>query len=119
MKFKIDESLHSDCAKLLREGGHDALSVYDQKLSGSADTKIAEVCKEEQRILISADLDFSDVRHFPPAEYPGFIVIREKNQSKYKQLESIEKIIPILDKKAIQGFLWIVKGDKIRIRPHK
>ena len=117
MKFKIDESLHSDCATLLKEANHDALTVHDQEMTGASDITLADVCKKEQRILISADLDFSDVRHFPPKEYAGLIVIRSKNQSKHKQLETIGKIIPLLDKKAIHGYLWIVRGNKIRVRP--
>jgi hypothetical protein len=29
MQFKIDENLHSDAADLLRQHGHDALTVYE------------------------------------------------------------------------------------------
>ena len=117
MKFKIDESLHSDCARILLGANRDALTVYDQKINGASDTKLAQVCKREGQILISAYLDFSDVRNFPPQEHPGLIVIRSRNQSKHHQLELIKNIIPILDERAIHGYLWIVRGDKIRVPP--
>ncbi len=32
MQFKIDENLHADAADLLRQHGHDALTVFEQGL---------------------------------------------------------------------------------------
>jgi len=37
-KFKIDENLPLEVTQVLRSGGHDASSVYDQKLAGCPDT---------------------------------------------------------------------------------
>ena len=71
MQFKIDENLHSDVADLLRQCGHDALTVVDQGLRGHSDGEIAGVCQREARALITLDLDFSDIREFPPAHYSG------------------------------------------------
>ncbi len=36
MKFKIDENLPQEVAAVLRGSGHDAVSVFDQALSGKA-----------------------------------------------------------------------------------
>jgi hypothetical protein len=33
MRFKVDENLHSDFADLLRQHGHDALTVYEQVMT--------------------------------------------------------------------------------------
>jgi hypothetical protein len=49
MLFKIDENLHEEVAGLLREHGHDALSVYEQRLRGIPDDDLAAVCKREGR----------------------------------------------------------------------
>ena len=76
MKFKIDDNLHTDAAALLRQHGHDALTVYDQGLQGEADSEIASVCQHEQRVILTLDLDFSDIRHYPPTVYHGIIVLR-------------------------------------------
>lgn len=58
MQFKIDENVHSDVADLLRQQGHDALTVYDQGLQGGSDANIVAVCRQEQRTLLTLDLDF-------------------------------------------------------------
>ena len=58
MKFKIDENLPTECADVLRQAGHDAKPVWNQGLRGKADPLIADVCQEEERILVTLDRDF-------------------------------------------------------------
>jgi predicted nuclease of predicted toxin-antitoxin system len=55
MQFKTDENLHSDVADLLRQHGHDALTVYEQGLRGAADLDIATVCRQEQRAIVTLE----------------------------------------------------------------
>lgn len=43
MKFKVDENLPVEAATILREAGHDALTVHDQGLRGAFDPKLREV----------------------------------------------------------------------------
>jgi len=38
MLFKIDENLSAELAEMLAAAGHDALTVYDQKLAGEPET---------------------------------------------------------------------------------
>lgn len=66
MRFKVDENLHEDVADWLRQQGHDALTVHDQGLRGSADAVIAEVCRLEGRAILTQDLDFSNIFAYPP-----------------------------------------------------
>ena len=53
MQFKVDENLRSDAADLMRQHGHDALTVREQGLRGSADADVAAVCKQEARALVT------------------------------------------------------------------
>ena len=66
MRFKVDESLHVEVADLLRGQGHDALTVFDQGLRGRNDHALADICRTENRVLLSLDLDFSNILMFPP-----------------------------------------------------
>ena len=71
MKFKIDENLPVEVAEQLQQANYDALTVYDQEVVGAIDESIAKVCLAEEGILVTLDLDFSDIRAYPPEEYPG------------------------------------------------
>jgi predicted nuclease of predicted toxin-antitoxin system len=76
VRFKLDENLPPDASTLLSNSGHDALTIWDQGLQGRPDAQIAEVCQEEQRTLITLDLDFADIRAYPPNQYSRLIVMR-------------------------------------------
>ena len=61
---------------LFTEAGHDAVTVYDQRMNGAADPDLAAVCLNEDRILVTSDLDFTDIRTYPPEQYSGIVVFR-------------------------------------------
>ena len=46
MKFKIDENLPVEVADLLRRSDHDAATVLEEELGGSADFDIALICRQ-------------------------------------------------------------------------
>lgn len=116
MQFKIDENLHSDAAELLRQHGHDALTVHEQGLRGGADSDIADVCRQEERAIVTLDLDFLDIRDYPPQDYHGIIVLRLNDQSRASVLNVLVRIIPMFDTESPVGHLWIVDEHQVRIR---
>ncbi|MCP3957168.1 MAG: hypothetical protein GY719_04890 [bacterium] len=116
MRFKIDENLPVDLAKLLRESGHDAETVYDEDLIGAPDPEIVALCQSENRVVVTFDLDFSDIRAYPPAEHQGLVVLRLKRQDRDHVLKTMERLLPLFEEEEIAGKLWIVDEERIRIR---
>lgn len=96
MKFKIDENLPIEAAEMLRQEGHDALTIFDQNMSGEADAQIASVCQREGRVIVSLDLDFADIRAYPPRDFAGLIVLRLKQQDKIHVLGIFERLMKAL-----------------------
>ena len=76
MQFKLDENLPPSAAELLRSLGHDVMTVYDQGLQNCIDPEVLAACQGEGKILLSLDLDFSNILVFPPERYAGLIVLR-------------------------------------------
>lgn len=116
MKFKVDENLPIDAAVLLKNAGHDALTVHDEKLTGCQDTDIAAVCAIENRILLTLDLGFADIRAYPPSKYPGIIVFRLSRQDKRNVLQAISRLLRVFDTHLVENKLWIVEERLVRIR---
>jgi predicted nuclease of predicted toxin-antitoxin system len=116
MKFKTDENLPAEVAEAMRAAGHDAVSVLEQDLGGWADPSVAEICRSEGRVLVSLDADFADVRAYPPQDYPGILVIRLKRQDKDSILAVVPRILRMLQLETIEHRLWIVTGERVRIR---
>lgn len=118
LAFKVDENLPVELAELLRAQGHDAMTVRDQQLGGRVDPEIAQVCKNEGRALITLDLDFANVRAYPPHEHPGIIVLRVQRQDRTTVLSVASGMFPLLGREALSGMLWIVEPDRVRIWRH-
>lgn len=116
MKFKLDENLPSEAVALLARWGHDVSSVTLQGLSGVSDGHLSEVCRAEDRALITLDLDFADVRHFPPADHPGLIVLRLSRQGATDVLLTLDRIASRLALDPPSGRLWIVDRAGLRVR---
>ena len=116
MRFKVDENLPHEIAALLVAHGHDAATVGDQNLTGANDESIAHICTSEDRVLVTLDLDFADIRAYPPQQYPGFVVLRLARHDKLHVLAVLERAIPELGRQKWQHQLWIVEERQIRIR---
>lgn len=116
MNFKIDENLPSEVANLLISAGHDAETVFDEGLVGAADQNITEVCTSENRALVTLDVDFSNVRAYPPKDHSGLVVLRLRRQDKPHVLKVVSQIIDMFEHERLVGHLWIVEEDRIRIR---
>jgi len=116
MRFKTDENLPVEVARLMLSHGHDALTVQDQELGGTTDPRLAAVCNAENRILVTLDTDFSDIRQYPPGSHPGIIVFRISRQDKVSILSVTRRLLQSLSQQSPMGDLWIVDERRIRVR---
>lgn len=117
MRFKVDENLPVHVASLLRTAGHEADTVMDEGLGGAIDDSIANRCREEERIVVTLDVDFANIRAYPPEQYAGLIVLRLASQHKPHVLAVFERIMPLLKIESPRGHLWIVTEHGVRIHP--
>jgi predicted nuclease of predicted toxin-antitoxin system len=116
MEFKVDENLPIEVAEVLRNAGHGALTIQDQLMVGNPDPQVAAVCQAEGRALVTLDLDFSNIRTYPPADYHGIVVLRPHSQAKPSVLNLISLVLPTLSTEPLKGNLWIVEENGVRIR---
>lgn len=71
---------------------------------------------DENRRLVTLDLDFCDIKRFPPMNSPGVIVIRAQGQITFNMLERlVAQFLLYLTKNDPTGKLWIVEPGRIRI----
>lgn len=92
------------------------MSVLDQQLRGWIDPGIAAICQAEERTLVTLDVDFADVRTYPPRLFAGILVLRLRRQDKPTILKSLERAMRLFPFEAIGQRLWIVEEERVRIR---
>ncbi len=116
MKFKLDENLPVEAADILKQAGYDTETVFSENLVGTSDPNLAEHCQREERILLTLDMDFADIRAYPPKECPGLIVLRLARQDKLHILNIFERIAKLVGEEKPASKLWIVEESLVRIR---
>jgi predicted nuclease of predicted toxin-antitoxin system len=116
VKFKIDENLPSDTAGLLRSAGIDAVTVGQQGLNGAPDPAVANACLLEERVLITLDVGFADIRTYPPGSHPGIVVMRPSSQDKATVMGIVTRLLGLVQAEPLEGKLWVVDDDRMRIR---
>jgi predicted nuclease of predicted toxin-antitoxin system len=116
LTFKVDENLPEDVAAAFRDAGYEASTARSQGLAGVEDARLSEVARREGRVFVTLDVDFGDIRAYPPDEYPGIIVLRMARQDKTRILAAIRRMLPLLGTEAVTRRLWVVEEHAVRIR---
>jgi predicted nuclease of predicted toxin-antitoxin system len=116
MRAKLDENLPVEAAELLRTAGWECDLVYDEGLAGADDPEGAAACQAGARVLFTLDLDFADIRAYPPSDYVGIVVLRPTEPSRRQALELITRVLPVLSAEWTEHRLWIVEPTRVRVR---
>jgi predicted nuclease of predicted toxin-antitoxin system len=116
MRGKLDENLPVEAAELLRTAGWECDSVYDEGLAGADDPDVAAACQAGARVLFTLDLDFADIRAYPPSEYVGIVVLRPTEPSRRQVLQLVSRVLPVLSAEWMEHRLWIVEPARVRVR---
>ena len=115
MKVKLDENLGNRAAALFGDFGHQVMTVSEQDLQGTNDDDLIDACRAEERVLVTLDLDFSNVLRFPPERYAGIVVLRLPHPVKLETIrERVQVLLRASEREDLFGRLWIVEQDRIR-----
>ncbi|MFW6133624.1 MAG: DUF5615 family PIN-like protein [Planctomycetota bacterium] len=115
MQIKIDENLPRRAAELLRELGHDVQTVAQEDLTGAEDHRVWQAAQQEQRLLITQDLDFSDMRDYRPGEHAGLLLLRLKLPGRNALLAAIERLFRTENVASWGRCLVIASETKLRV----
>ena len=116
MKFKLDENFGTRTQQLFTEAEHDVRTVLAEALQGATDERLFQICAEEERCLVTLDLDFADVTRFPPASGGGIVVIRVPRNPSLELLQLlVRSFLSALAGTDLAGNLWVVEVGRIRV----
>jgi predicted nuclease of predicted toxin-antitoxin system len=116
MQIKLDENMSIGHAEFLRQVGYDCDRVTDEGLSGADDEIVWQQACAEGRFFITLDLDFSDVRRFPPGTHPGILLLRPGSRSRQSVLNVLSRVVSEQPLEMLQGCLVVADEMQTRIR---
>lgn len=118
MKFLLDANMPRSALTALCSFGHSADHVRDIGLGDATDDRIAASAVATTATLVSRDLDFADVRRFPPQDTQGILVLRLPDDTLADEVASV--IVRFLRTSMVThlpGHLVILERDRVRFRP--
>jgi predicted nuclease of predicted toxin-antitoxin system len=119
MRFLIDANLPRAVIGVVQSLGHEVEFARDIGLASATDEQIAKHALQYAAALLTRDLDFADIRRYPPDRYSGIVVLRLPDTAVAEEIAAAVK--RFLSEPgfiaSLAGRLAIVEGDRVRFRP--
>jgi predicted nuclease of predicted toxin-antitoxin system len=119
MLFLVDANLPRSTVLLLRRFGHTADHVRDIGMGGAPDSEIAARARQTMAVLMTRDIDFADIRNYPPDRYFGIVVLRMPDDAVAADIlrltERFLKETDLLGR--VPQHLVILESNRVRFRP--
>lgn len=116
MNLKLDENLSRHLEPLLSALQHDVKTAADEGLLSEPDATIASAAKSEGRFLLTLDLEFGNLRKFPPGTHPGIILFRPRSFGPLAVNRFVEAFIRDTDLIPLAGCTVVVEPTRVRVR---
>jgi len=119
MRFLIDANMPRSIIALVASLGHEVEFARDVGLAAAPDHEIAARAQTTGAALLTRDLDFADVRRYPPSLYPGIIVLRLSDGVIAREIVGVTERFPrdATFVGNLAGRLAIVEQERARFRP--
>ncbi len=116
MKFIADMGISQTTIKWLRDQGFNAVHVRDEMMHRAPDTEIVKKAKDENRIILTCDLDFTDIVSASGGKYPSVILLRLENETPPNVNKRLKQVIGESKKALIEGAIISVEETRHRVR---
>ncbi len=117
MKLFVDHCVSKRTVDHLRQLGHDIITAKDLGSEGALDPDILEVATRIDRVMVTEDRGFGDVRKYPPSRYQGLLVLRLRNPASRVHLpRNLGAFLSSTERDAIRGSLVLLDETRVRVR---
>ncbi len=117
MKFLLDMGLARTTAVFLRDHGYDAVHLRDEGLQCLSDDRIIEKARQENRIILTHDLDFGRIVALSKQKTPSIITFRLDNMQPAYVNHYLSQALTRFHEELENGVLISIHEDIFRARP--
>ena len=116
MKFLADMGVSMTVVQALREQNYDVIHLREQRLQRLPDPTILIKAKQETRIILTFDLDFSELLAISRENLPSVIIFRLQKTIPNFVADRLLKSLPLYKENLIQGAILIIEDSRYRLR---
>jgi len=115
MKFLLDMPVSLMLFQVLEKFGHEGVHAYQIGKDRAADSELLEIACAENRVVITADLDFPRLLALSSAIGPGLILFRGGNYSDAEMCQLLERILIQVRPVDLESSVCVVDKKRIRL----
>ncbi len=115
MNFLVDQPVSPLLAAWLRENGRDAVHVRERGLSAAADSSLVELAIAEQRVLITADLDYPRLIALSRQDRPALTLFLAGNITDIQMLGLLQRVSREVEPGLLVQSVSVVHEHSIRV----
>ena len=117
MRLFADHCVPSDFIRALRDMGIQVERAYDVGLDRASDETIFQHAHKTGRVLLTCDLDFTNVIRFNIRDSAGVVVAHLENLPNTQMIHRIQEFFHRTRPHTLQGTLTVLEPDAIRVWP--
>ena len=117
IRFLLDMGLAQSTGQFLRSRGHDVVHLRDQGLERMPDDRIVAKAQEEERTIVTHDLDFGRIVALSGHSVPSIVTLRLSNMTPARVNTALQAVLDDGAQSLERGALVTVTDGGIRIRP--
>lgn len=114
MKVLLDMPVSPLLLTVLARYSHEGVHAYKIGKGEASDTELLDIARREERVVITADLDFPQLLALSAAHGPGVILFRGGNYSDIEMCDLLERVLREIPVEILESSVCVV--DKKRIR---
>lgn len=118
MRFLADAGVAGRVTEWLRQRGHDAVHLRDQRLERSSDAEVFAKASSETRVLLTFDLDFGEIVALAASPKASVIMFRLHDTRTPRVIERLEKVLSDVAAQLERGAIVVVEEARHRVRAH-
>jgi predicted nuclease of predicted toxin-antitoxin system len=114
MKALLDMPVSSSLVDVLRAHGHEGVHAHGLGLDRATDRELLAIARRENRIVITADLDFPRLLALSSAEGPGLVLYRGGNYSDAEMRDLLDRGLTEVPPEILEPSVCVVDRKRIR-----
>ncbi len=116
MTILIDHCVFPRYKRLLESWGYEARLLHEVIQTDAADPDVLETALQLDAILLTFDMDFSNIVTYPPHDYQGIIVIRYQAEDEAESEHTLKSVLKSYYRNNLRRILIVITRDRYRIR---
>lgn len=117
MRFLADMGVARSVVQWLRDGGHDAVHLLDEDLGRLSDPEIFDKAARERRVLLTFDLDFTDIAAASGGKSVSVVLFRLRRARAPQVRDRLAETLTRLGTAIEEGAVVIVQDARLAHPP--